>query len=563
MFLGKMYLHQPPFMSLLLGILVQFTISKAANELIFKGHDTIRYVGFSGNITCTWTGAENITKLEWYLVGLEGLGLGQHLSYHSTVLKTGRIPDVSWNGQRFKCTAITVSGTVFEKLFTLMVKEIEYKFNITEDKCTVFNCLTLTCTVWSEVPVTVEWLFENGSKVLNTSTITVSERRISGLLNEINITFKPLLLSHEGLYTCSLRYKTFIEKQSYSVAISKLWQAYPMSGSIIDINGVENITLFCEVGKDKLVQTMWQLLTNNDMLNGQKPVNVLGDERFILTGDVIVSDGVITSLNTNMTIVEVTTELEESVLFCGTADSFYLGNFTLIAKIHEKAKQICITSTTNTTAIIEVEILSQGTPPFMIVIEIIDHPELCCNNITASHRSDTVQLKMDGLSEGTVYRANLFVENQRGRGPAMQFFFTPDSSTTNSNTPDSNTPDSSTTDSNTPKSNTTDSSTPDSDTTDSNTPDSNTTDSSTTDSNTPDSNTTDSSAPDSNTTDSNTPNSDSSSFPLWLKAVIPVFCFVILAIFIIVCLLICRRYKNLLWWKEVLTEEASSTSSDT
>ena len=70
-----------------------------------------------------------------------------------------------------------------------------------------------------------------------------------------------------------------------------------MSGSIIDINGVENIMLFCKVGKDKLVQTVWRLLTNNAMQNGQKPVNVLGDDRFILTGDIIVSDGVTTFLN--------------------------------------------------------------------------------------------------------------------------------------------------------------------------------------------------------------------------------------------------------------------------
>ena len=421
---GVMCLQQPACVSLLLGILVQFTISKAANELILKGHDTIRYVGFSGDITCTWTGAENITELDWYLVGLEGLGLGACLSDHSTVLKTGRIHDTGWNGKRFTCKATTVSRRIFKKGFALMVKEIEYKFNITEDKCTVFNCLTLTCTVWSEVPVTVEWLFENESKVLNTSTITVSEQRISGLLNEINITFKPLLLSHEGLYTCSLRYKTFIEKQSYSVAISKLWQAYPTSGSIIDINGVENITLFCEVDNDELVQTVWRLLTNNAMQNDHKLVNVLEDDRFILTGDVIVSDGVTTSLNTNMTIMEVPTELDGAVIFCGTADFPFLGNFILIAKIHEKAKRICIISTTKATAVIEAEISSQGTPPLMIVIEIIGHPELSCNNITAYHRNDTLKLEMDGLSEGTTYRANLFVQNRLGRGPEMQFFFT-------------------------------------------------------------------------------------------------------------------------------------------
>ena len=491
---------QPACVSLLLGILVQFTISKAANELILKGHDTIRYVGFSGDITCTWTGAENITELDWYLVGLEGLGLGTILSDHSTKLITGTITDTSWNGRSFICKATTVSGENYQKIFNLMVKEIDYEFNITEDKCTVSNCLTLTCTVWSEVPVTVEWLFENGSKVLNTSTITVSERRISGLLNEINITFKSFLQSHEsheGTYICTLRYKTFSKQQSYLVIpsrISRLWQAYPMSGSIIDINGVENIALFCEIGKDELVQTVWLLLTNNAMLNGQRPLNVLGDERFILTGDIIVSDGVNTSLNTNMTIMEVPTELEGAVIFCGTADSPFLGNFALIAKINEKVKRICIISTTNTTAVIEVELSSQGTPPFMIVIEIIDHPELCCNNITAYHRSDTVQLEMDGLSEGTMYRANLFVENQLGRGPAMQFFFTSDSDTTDRNTADNNTRDSDT--------------------------------------------------KDRNTTDNNTRNSDSSFSPSWLKAVISVCCFVILAIIIlIVCLLICQRYK--------------------
>ena len=253
---------------------------------------------------------------------------------------------------------------------------------------------------------------------------------------------------------------------------------------------------------------------------------MLGDDRFILTGDIIVSDGVNTSQNTNMTIVEVPTELEESVLFCGTADSSFLGNFTLIAKIHEKTKRICIISTTKTTAVIEVELSSQGTPPSMIVIEIIDHPELCCNNITAYRRSDTVQLEMDGLSEGTVYRANLSVENRRGRGPEMKFFFTTDSNTTNSSTTDSNT--------------------------------------------------TDSNTADSNTTDSNTRYSESSFFPSWLKAIISVCCFVILSIFIlIVCNVIYRIYEvdmSKIWriillksppQVETLPEEATNPSSVT
>ena len=120
MFLGKMYLHQPTFMSLLLGILVQFTISKAANELIFKGHDTIRYVGFSGDITCTWTGAENITKLEWYLVGLEGLGLGKPLSDHSTVLITWKISLIYLGMEKsFTCKATHCQWNEFSKKYLL------------------------------------------------------------------------------------------------------------------------------------------------------------------------------------------------------------------------------------------------------------------------------------------------------------------------------------------------------------------------------------------------------------------------------------------------------------
>ena len=525
-------------MSLLLGTLLQLIISKAAIELTLESQDTILYVGVARNITCNWTGTENITELDWYLEGLGSSGLGVRISDHSIVLITGKLINTNLNGRRIICKATTASGRIVENSFNLMIKEIEWEFSITEDKCKLFNCLTLTCTVWCNAPVTVEWLYENESKVVNTSTITVSEQRTLSL-NERNITFKPLLLSHKGIYVCTLRYKTFSRQQSYSVnssRISRLWQVYPMSGSIIDINGVENITLFCKVGNDELVQTVWLLLTNNAIQNGHKPVNVLGDDRFILTGDIIVSDGVNTSQNTNMTIVEVPTELEESVLFCGTADSSFLGNFTLIAKIHEKTKRICIISTTKTTAVIEVELSSQGTPPFMIVIEIIDHPELCCNNITAYRRSDTVQLEMDGLSEGTVYRANLSVENRLGRGPEMKFFFTTDSNTTNSSTTDSNI----------------------------------------TDSYTADSNATDSNTADSNATDSNTRYSESSFFPSWLKAVISVCCFVILSIFIlIVCNVIYRIYEvdmSKIWriillksppQVETLPEETTNTSSVT
>ena len=80
------------------------------------------YVGFSRVVTCEWTGSENITELEWYLVGLEGLPLGMKLGDDTTALITGRVSDISWNGREFVCKATLASGAIVEKTFLLWVK---------------------------------------------------------------------------------------------------------------------------------------------------------------------------------------------------------------------------------------------------------------------------------------------------------------------------------------------------------------------------------------------------------------------------------------------------------
>ena len=80
------------------------------------------YVGLSRMIKCTWTGLENITKLDWYSVSPEGLGRGIKLSEHTTALNLGPIKDISWNGRRFMCKATTVCGGTVEKNIDLWVK---------------------------------------------------------------------------------------------------------------------------------------------------------------------------------------------------------------------------------------------------------------------------------------------------------------------------------------------------------------------------------------------------------------------------------------------------------
>ena len=107
----------------------------------------------------------------------------------------------------------------------------------------------------------------------------------------------------------------------------------PASGSFIDnFVGAKNITLFCEVVlESEMVKTEWFLRTEDDIQSNRQPGSLLGDKRFIVTGDVVVSGGVDVSLNTNMTIVEMTAELDGAVMFCGGGDVNFLGNFSLRA----------------------------------------------------------------------------------------------------------------------------------------------------------------------------------------------------------------------------------------
>ena len=80
------------------------------------------YVGLSRIINYTWNGLETITKLEWYLAGLEGLGFGVQYSNITTLLNPGRVTDIDWNGRKFVCRAITSNGSIVDKWLSLWVK---------------------------------------------------------------------------------------------------------------------------------------------------------------------------------------------------------------------------------------------------------------------------------------------------------------------------------------------------------------------------------------------------------------------------------------------------------
>ena len=111
------------FIKITIVLLIIIISAFTSGELVFSGHETPVYVGLSRIILCKWTGLENITKIDWYLFGLEGMGIGmKFLDDFTTALNPGRVTSISWNGKMFVCKATTTSGGIVVKKLTLWVK---------------------------------------------------------------------------------------------------------------------------------------------------------------------------------------------------------------------------------------------------------------------------------------------------------------------------------------------------------------------------------------------------------------------------------------------------------
>ena len=104
----------------------------------------------------------------------------------------------------------------------------------------------------------------------------------------------------------------------------------PEPGSFIDdFEGARNISLFCDVrdGADRL-QTVWSIQTAEDVEQGDDP-GPIDQSRFVLSGDTVISGGHPVTLNTNLTLLELTRDLDQAIIFCGVADAPLLVDFTL------------------------------------------------------------------------------------------------------------------------------------------------------------------------------------------------------------------------------------------
>ena len=104
----------------------------------------------------------------------------------------------------------------------------------------------------------------------------------------------------------------------------------PDSGStIVGDEGDENIQLFCELTLNGNEQaTVWSIMMEGQ--TGQSPINI-GDPGFNITGEPVPGPGHF-FFNTNLTILELTADLNSAIIYCGVpgvSGNLLAVNFTI------------------------------------------------------------------------------------------------------------------------------------------------------------------------------------------------------------------------------------------
>ena len=101
----------------------------------------------------------------------------------------------------------------------------------------------------------------------------------------------------------------------------------PNSGdNILGDAGDENIVLFCEITQDGLEQsTVWSLMVEGQ--TGQSTIG-RGDPGFNITGDPLPGNPGF-FFNTNLTILELTADLNNAIIYCGVPATLLAANFTI------------------------------------------------------------------------------------------------------------------------------------------------------------------------------------------------------------------------------------------
>ena len=107
-----------------------------AGRLDIAGHEEPLIIGILREIVCSWNGDANVTKMEWFLVGLEKEGAIERVMGESSILLTINPSSEELDGIMFACRATLSDGQAVEESITLSVKGsiLEYVYVCISDR---------------------------------------------------------------------------------------------------------------------------------------------------------------------------------------------------------------------------------------------------------------------------------------------------------------------------------------------------------------------------------------------------------------------------------------------
>ena len=104
------------------GIFTQNCFYCIAGQLDITGHEEHLIIGISRDIVCSWNGDANVTKMEWFLVGLGAGEAIETVTGESSILLTINPSGEGLDGTMYTCRATTSDGQAVEESITLNVK---------------------------------------------------------------------------------------------------------------------------------------------------------------------------------------------------------------------------------------------------------------------------------------------------------------------------------------------------------------------------------------------------------------------------------------------------------
>ncbi|CAI8046104.1 hypothetical protein GBAR_LOCUS25483, partial [Geodia barretti] len=175
-----------------------------AGQLDITGHEEPLIIGVSWDIVCSWNGDANVTKMEWFLVGLGTGDAIETVMGDNSIVLTLNPGNMGLDGTAYTCRATLSDGQRAEESIILSVKALENIASIAAISSLAIagESFILVCNVSSEREANLSWVDPNGVEMRDDPDTTVSYSGWNGGMSTLVLTINSIRTSESGVYKC-------------------------------------------------------------------------------------------------------------------------------------------------------------------------------------------------------------------------------------------------------------------------------------------------------------------------------------------------------------------------